>query len=423
MRVLAVEGGTPLQGEVVVSGSKNAALPIMAASLLTTEPCRLRNVPVLADVDNAVAILEALGVVVERGGPGEMSLTAAGGVGSNVPLDRARLMRASILFLGPLLARTGEAVVPKPGGDDIGMRRVDQHVFGMRQLGAVVEERDGAFLCHSEGLRGAEIHLDMPTVTGTENIMMAAATAEGRTTIWNAAREPHVRDLAAALSAMGAEISGAGTDRITVEGRPELHGLDHEVVPDYLDAGTYAIATAAVGGGLMLLPAPVEDLRALILKLRHAGVEVDLTPDTIRVRRRGPMRAVDLITWTHPGFATDLQPQFATLMTQAEGTSVIQEFLFENRFHYVPELRLLQASIETLPHGRGIWVHGPTRLHGADITIPDIRAGAALLIAALCAQGTTRLRGVGHLERGYEDMPGKLSRLGCRIEMAADGLE
>jgi UDP-N-acetylglucosamine 1-carboxyvinyltransferase len=243
--------------------------------------------------------------------------------------------------------------------------------------------------------------------------------AEGKTTISNAAREPHVRDLARALISMGANIKGAGTDRIVIEGGAPLGGAQHKVVADYLDAGTHAIAAAAAGGDVTVLDAPVGDLRSLILKLRHTGAQVEVTESSIRVRRDGPLSAVDLITWTHPGFATDLQPQFSTLMTQATGSSVVQEFLFENRFHYVPQLQALGASIEMSGDGRSIRVSGPTALRGAELAIPDIRAGAALLTAALCAEGVTRLSGVDHLDRGYEDLPGKLARLGARITHAA----
>ncbi|MHB8509086.1 MAG: UDP-N-acetylglucosamine 1-carboxyvinyltransferase [Candidatus Dormibacteria bacterium] len=413
-RRLEIDGGIPLEGEMRVSGSKNAALPIMAACLLTDEPCRLANVPALADVETAQRILEGLGVSVAREG-GSFELTAAGRVGSEVPADAGRLMRASILFIGPLLARTGRAVVPRPGGDDIGARRVDQHIYGLLQLGARIEERDGTLDCFAEGLKGAEIQLDMPTVSGTENLMMAATLAEGRTTISNAAREPHVQDLARALNSMGARVEGAGTDEIEVEGVDRLGGYDHRVTPDYLEAGTYMLAVAATGGELTLEEAPVRDLHALVLKLRHAGVEVSALGDRLTLRRYEALNPVDLITWTHPGFATDLQPQYTALMTQAEGQSIVQEFLFENRFHYVSQLRALGAHIEVASHGRSIGVSGPARLVGGALVIPDIRAGAALLIAALCAEGRSTLSGVEHLDRGYEALAGKLAGLGARL--------
>lgn len=423
-RLLQIEGGHLLEGEVRTAGSKNAALPIMVASVLTRDACHLSNVPLLADVDNTLAILAEIGVQVERQ-EGDVVLQATGEPTSEIPQDRARKMRASLLFMGPLLARTGRAVVPKPGGDDIGMRRVDQHVYGLLQLGARVEEDHNSFVCTVEHLRGADINLDMPTVTGTENIMMAACLADGRTTIINAAREPHVADLARALKSMGAQIIGAGTDRVEIEGVAALSGSEHRVTPDYLEAGTYAIAAAAAGGDVYITDAPVADLRALILKLRHAGIEVEVGETWMRVRRQGDIQPVDLITWTHPGFATDLQPQFTALMTQASGVAVIQEFLFENRFSYVPELVRMGAQIDLASHGRSIHVTGPSTLHAADVAIPDIRSGAALLIAALCARGRSRLSGIEHLERGYEDMTGKLSRLGCIVKEVREtpGLE
>ncbi|HXA42262.1 MAG TPA: UDP-N-acetylglucosamine 1-carboxyvinyltransferase [Candidatus Solibacter sp.] len=415
---LQVQGGERLNGTVRIGGSKNAALPILAASLLTSEECRLDNLPGLADVATAAEILAELGVAVDRDADSGIRLTASGTIGGEVPSELAKQMRASILLLGPLLARTGEAVVPKPGGDDIGMRRVDQHIYGLRRLGATIEEEDGRFVASADGLHGAEIQLDMPTVTGTENIMMAAALAKGHTTISNAAREPHVSDLATALIGMGARIQGAGSDRIDIDGVERLGGYRHEVVPDYLEAGTYMIAVAAAGGDALLTSCcPLDQLYALTLKLREAGVEVEEDGDTVRVRRQGSLHPVDLITWTHPGFATDLQPQYSALMTQAEGTTVVQEFLFDNRFQYVSELRALGARIDTYTHRRGIEISGPTALRGNIVTIPDIRAGAAIVIAALCARGTTQLLAVEHLERGYEDMAGKLSGLGARVKV------
>ena len=414
-RLLQIDGGHRLEGEVRTAGSKNAALPIMVASLLTRDACHLSNIPLLADVDNTLAILADIGVSVERD-EGNVVLQSAADPGSEIPEDRARKMRASLLFMGPLLARTGRAVVPKPGGDDIGMRRVDQHVYGLLQLGARVEEDHNSFICTVDHLHGADINLDMPTVTGTENIMMAACLADGRTTIVNAAREPHVADLAAALKSMGAQISGAGSDRVEIDGVAALTGADHRVTPDYLEAGTYALAAAAAGGDVYITDAPVADLRSLVLKLRHAAVDVEVGETWMRVRREGEIHPVDLITWTHPGFATDLQPQYTALMTQASGAAVIQEFLFEHRFSYIPELVRMGAEVEVAAHGRSIRVLGPTNLRAADVTIPDIRSGAALLIGALCAEGQSHLSGIEHLERGYEDMTGKLSRLGSLVE-------
>jgi UDP-N-acetylglucosamine 1-carboxyvinyltransferase len=417
---LLVHGGERLNGAVRIGGSKNAALPILAASLLTERPCRLDNVPRLADVDTSLSILASVGVQIERSAVGRLTLEASGPIASEVPMAAAQQMRASLLFLGPLLARTGRAVVPKPGGDDIGMRRVDQHIYGLERLGAIVDEQDGSFICTTDGLRGAEIQLDMPTVTGTENIMMAAVLADGHTTISNAAREPHVADLAIALMSMGAEISGAGTDRIEIDGVAALHGFTHRVVADYLEAGTYLIAVAATGGRAELTSCcPLDQLYALVHKLRQAGAGIEEDGETVRVSREGELRPVDLITWTHPGFATDLQPQYTALMTQASGSTVVQEFLFDNRFQYVGELKALGAKIDVFPHRRGIRVIGPTALRGNIVTIPDIRAGAAMVIAGLCARGTTQLMGIEHLDRGYEDMAGKLAHLGARVSEPA----
>jgi len=392
---------------------------VLAASLLTGDVCDLANVPMLADVRNALAILEALGVNIDQAESGQVRLHARGTLGSELPRERASAMRASILFMGPLLARTGRAVVPRPGGDDIGMRRVDQHLYGLEQLGARTEQHEGTIICTADRLTGADIQLDMPTVTGTENVMMAAALAKGHTTITNAAREPHVADLAAALNSMGARVAGAGTDRIDIDGADQLNGLHHRICPDYLEAGTYAIAAAAAGGEVTLDDFPAGDLHALIIKLRQTGVTVEVGEGATRVARSGELNPVDIITWTHPGFATDLQPQFTALMTQASGPAVVQEFLFENRFLYIDELKAMGARIELFPSRRGIRVLGPNQLRGNVVTIPDIRAGAALVIAALCARGQTMLRAVEHLDRGYEDMPGKLARLGARVKEGA----
>ena len=417
---MLVHGGAPLDGAVRIGGSKNAALPILAASLLTERPCRLENVPRLADVDTSLSILASVGVQLERLADAGVTLEASGPIASEVPMAAAQQMRASLLFLGPLLARTGRAVVPKPGGDDIGMRRVDQHIYGLERLGASIDEQDGSFACTADRLRGAEIQLDMPTVTGTENIMMAAVLADGHTTISNAAREPHVADLAMALTSMGSKISGAGTDRIEIDGVAALHGYTHRVVADYLEAGTYLIAVAATGGRAELTSCcPLDQLYALVHKLRQAGAEIEEDGEAVRVSREGELRPVDLITWTHPGFATDLQPQYTALMTQASGSTVVQEFLFDNRFQYVGELKALGAKIDVFPHRRGIQVNGPAALRGNIVTIPDIRAGAAMVIAGLCARGTTQLMGIEHLDRGYEDMAGKLAALGARVSEPA----
>jgi UDP-N-acetylglucosamine 1-carboxyvinyltransferase len=324
-------------------------------------------------------------------------------------------MRASIVLLGPLLARTGHVRLPKPGGDDIGDRRVEQHIAGLRRMGADIEETQTEIIGRAGRLRGARIVLDMPTVTGTENLMMAATLAEGRTEIINAAREPHVQDLARMLNSIGANIVGAGTQEIVVEGVTGLHGGEHAVIADYLEAGTYAMAVAATGGDAHLECSPVDDLPMLLLKLEEAGVGIEVAGDDLHVHRnpRQPLRATDLTTWVHPGFPTDLQAQYTALMTQARGTSTISEFLFENRFQHVPDLVKMGAVIEL--RARTALVTGPTRLRGTAVVVPDIRSGAALVIAALCADGESVLHRSWHVDRGYPDLVSRLTELGAEI--------
>jgi UDP-N-acetylglucosamine 1-carboxyvinyltransferase len=413
--VLEVTGGRLLRGSVRVAGSKNASLPIMAASLLTEDRVTLRNVPEIADTALMAEIIEALGGSVERLGNGGLALRTAQ-ISGEAPADLCGRMRASIVLLGPLLARAGQARLPKPGGDEIGARRVELHLHGLAAMGAEIVQTTHEFVARVRGrLRGARVPLDMPTVTGTENLIMAASLAEGRTEILNAAREPHVQDLCRLLIGMGAVIEGVGTDHLVVEGVERLRGTEHDVVPDYLEAGTYAIATAAVGGEVELEASPPRDLTQVLLKLQEAGAEVETGADVITVRRDPDRRlwAVDMITWAHPGFPTDLQAQYMALMTQAHGESTVSEYLHENRFLHVPELMRMGARITV--RGRDATIRGPARLHGTDVVIPDIRSGAALVIAALCARGTTELIGTRHLDRGYEDLVGKLARLGASV--------
>jgi UDP-N-acetylglucosamine 1-carboxyvinyltransferase len=312
------------------------------------------------------------------------------------------------------------ARLPKPGGDQIGARRVEQHIRGLRAMGADVTETATEFVARAPGgLRGARVVLDMPTVTGTENIVMAAVLADGRTEIFNAAREPHVQDLCRCLIRMGARISGAGTDEIVIDGVRQLGAAEHRVIPDYLEAGTYAMAAAAAGGDVTLLDGPAQDLPSVLLKLQEVGADVETGAGAIRVRRdpARPLRSVDLWTWAHPGFPTDLQPQYVALMTQAQGTAIITEPIYDNRFQHVAELTRMGARIVT--QGRDLFVRGTARLHGTDVVVPDIRSGAALVIAALCARGTTEIGEAWHIERGYEDLPGKLRALGADAELRA----
>ena len=414
MDLLRITGGSRLEGHVAISGSKNAALPVMAAALLTDQPVELVNVPDIEDIEAMADLIRHLGVDVERLGAGHWRIHAAEVRPVEVGAELTRRMRGSFLLLGALVARTGQAFIAKPGGDDIGMRRVEQHLQGLRLMGAEVDERPDAVVVGAGRLRGARIDLDMPTVSGTENLMMAAALADGITVIANAAREPHVYDLARCLAGMGAHISGAGTELIVVEGQPGLlHGTTHSVTTDYIEAGTYMIAAAATDGDVLLERMRPTDVRWLINKLRHAGCEVVEGANHLRVRG-GRLRAVDVTTWPHPGFATDLQPQFGALMTQAEGLSIISEALYENRFRHVPELRLLGAEITV--EGRSSLITGPRRLEGTRVRASDIRTGAALVIAGLCASGVTEIENVFHLDRGYEGLEAKLRALGARVE-------
>ena len=412
MSDLFIEGGSPLRGRVRTSGSKNAALPQLAACLLTEGECRLKNVPRIADVQTMVGLLQSMGAQV-RWADGQLQVAATRLTHSEVPPEVADRMRASFLLLGPLLARTGQASVAQPGGDDIGMRRVEQHIVGLRLMGAQVELEGGEYVARSGRLRGATIHLDMPTVTGTENLLMAAATADGVTTIYNAAREPHVVDLAHFLNRMGARVRGIGTGILQIEGVRELGGASHRVIPDNIEAGTYAIAIAATGGEAVLEELEPADLRALILKLRAAGAIVEEGARSLRVQGPRELRPVDVTTWPHPGFPTDLQAPFVALMTQARGRCTVSEAVFENRFQHVPELRKLGASIRV--EGRSAIIAGPARLRGAKVRIPDIRSGGALVVAALCADGTSILENVLHIDRGYEDIEAKLRGLGAQV--------
>ena len=413
--VLYVEGGRALNGRVCISGAKNASLPIMAAALLTDEPVRLHNVPEVADTDLMREIIHQLGGRVRSLGGGSLTITTHR-LASQVPDELGKRMRASIVLLGALLSRTGAARLPKPGGDEIGARRVEQHIRGLRAMGADIHETKADFVAKCRHLKGARVVFDLPTVTGTENIILAAVLAEGRTEIFNAAREPHVQDLARFLVKMGAQIHGIGTDELVIEGVDRLHGTEHHVIPDYLEAGTYAIAAAATGGDVTLECSPPEDLRQVLLKLGEAGVQIEVGEGEFRVRRprRTPLRPVDMGTWVHPGFPTDLQAQYLALMTQARGESVISEYLFENRYQHVPELMRMGANINV--HGASALVRGVPRLTGAPVMATDLRASVSLVIAGLVAGGETIVNRVYHLDRGYERIEEKLSACGARIE-------
>ncbi|HET9410343.1 MAG TPA: UDP-N-acetylglucosamine 1-carboxyvinyltransferase [Candidatus Dormibacteraeota bacterium] len=411
-------GGAQLAGDVCVSGSKNAALPEMAAALLSSEPVRLKNVPRVTDTRLMGEIIEALGGRAE--GDADIEIDAGSATSSHVPDDLGGRMRATILLLGALLGRFRKARVPRPGGDDIGARRVEQHLRGLRQMGARIEERHHELVAEADRLRGARVVFDLPTVTGTENIILAAVLAEGRTEIFNAAREPHVQDLCALLGKMGARIEGIGSERLVVDGVRQLGGADHTVISDYLEAGTYAIAVTAAGGELKLECSRPQDLNVLLLKLEQAGAHVDAGDGWFRVGRRpgSAINPIDMSTWPYPGFPTDLQAQYMALMTQAQGDTVISEYVHENRFQHVTQLAKMGALI-TVEGRLHAFVHGPTRLRGTELAVPDIRSGAALVIAALCADGESVLRNAWHVSRGYENLAGKLASVGARIESAA----
>jgi UDP-N-acetylglucosamine 1-carboxyvinyltransferase len=412
---LRITGGSQLAGEICISGSKNAALPEMAAALLTSEPLRLSNVPNVSDTALMAEILTVLGGRTE--GEGSVVLRMGHARETSVPDELGRRMRATILLLGALLGRFGQARLPRPGGDDIGARRVEQHLRGLRQMGARIEETATEIVAESDRLHGARIVFDLPTVTGTENIVLAAVLAEGRTEIFNAAREPHVQDLCLLLGKMGARIDGVGTERLVVDGVRELGGAEHAVVADYLEAGTYAIAVVAAGGELRIECSRPEDLNVVLLKLELAGAHVQTGAGWFQIGRRARTRVkpIDMSTWTYPGFPTDLQAQYMALMTQAEGETVISEYVHENRFQHVTQLAKMGAGITVEGRLHAV-VHGPCRLRGTEVTIPDIRSGAALVIAALCAEGQSVLRNAWHVERGYEDMAGKLASVGAQIE-------
>src|SRR5256886_1513778 len=408
-RALRITGGAQLKGDICVSGSKNAALPEMATALLTSERVTLHNVPRVTDTTVMAEIVRELGGQSE--GEGSIVLNTSAAVRSDVPDQLGRRMRATIVLLGALLARFGKARVPRPGGDDIGARRVEQHLRGLRQMGAHINETKDELVATAGRLRGDRIVFDLPTVTGTENILLAAVTAQGRTEIFNAAREPHVQDLCNLLTKMGARIEGIGTELLIVDGVTELGGAEHSVVPDYLEAGTYAIAVAAAGGELRLECSRPEDLNIVLLKLEQAGADVESGEGWFRVGRRrdSPIKPTDMSTWPYPGFPTDLQAQYMAFMTQAEGETVISEYVHENRFQHVNQLARMGASISV--EGRlHAFVHGPCRLQGTELAVPDIRSGAALVIAALCAEGESVLRHAWHVARGYEDLAGQLAR-------------
>ncbi len=413
MDKLAIQGGSPLQGEVRVSGAKNAALPLLTAALLTADPIRLSNVPRLQDVATMLRLLGQMGVEVARDDALGVTLTAARVDHPTAPYELVKTMRASVLVLGPLVARHGAARVSLPGGCAIGSRPVDQHIKGLEALGARVRVEQGYIIAEAARLKGAHHVMDMVTVTGTENLMMAATLASGTTVLENAAREPEVADLAACLNAMGAKVRGAGSATIVIEGVEDLHGAAHAVMPDRIETGTFLAATAAAGGDVTLQKTDPQALDAVLEKLREAGARIDIASDAIRIRMDRKPSAVNVRTAPYPGFPTDMQAQLMALDAIAVGTGVITETIFENRFMHAQELMRLGADIETA--GNTAIVRGVDRLQGATVMATDLRASASLVIAALVARGETLIERIYHLDRGYEAIETKLSLLGARI--------
>jgi UDP-N-acetylglucosamine 1-carboxyvinyltransferase len=412
MDSLRIEGGRRLLGEVCISGAKNAALPILCTALLTADPMTFHNVPRLRDIDTLLALLAQMGVKVSREGQA-VCLQADAGLNPVAPYECVKTMRASILVLGPLVARLGEARVSLPGGCAIGARPVDQHIKGLQAMGAEVGVEHGDVHARCSRLSGARILTDMVTVTGTENLMMAACLAEGETLIENAAREPEIVDLAKCLMAMGAQIEGAGTDLIRIQGVKTLHGAVHTIMPDRIETGTYLCATAVTGGDVFLLQTQGDWLDAVIEKLREAGCAIHCDGDGIRLKAPSRLKAVSLRTAPYPAFPTDMQAQFMALNTVAEGAALISETIFENRFMHAVELQRLGADIRI--DGNTALVQGVDRLEGAHVMATDLRASASLVIAGLVAEGQTCIERIYHLDRGYEALETKLGQLGACI--------
>jgi UDP-N-acetylglucosamine 1-carboxyvinyltransferase len=420
MDSIRIVGGQPLHGEIPIGGAKNAALPLMAAGLLTEERLILTRVPRLADIETMAALLAQHGIAVERAGNDGRSLSLGGPItNTEAPYDIVRKMRASILVLGPLLARTGEARVSLPGGCAIGTRPVDLHLRGLEQMGAVIALEAGYVVARVCGrLRGATIIFPMVSVGATENLLMAASLANGQTTLRNAAREPEIVDLCHCLVAMGARISGIGTGELVVEGVERLHAATHAIIPDRIETGTYACAVAIAGGEVVLRDARIDHLGAVSRVMEEAGIAVTEVPEGVCVRRLNGLHGADVMTEPYPGFPTDMQAQFMALMAVAEGASMITESIFENRFMHVSELTRMGARVNV--HGASAIVRGVPALTGAPVMATDLRASSSLILAGLAARGETVVSRVYHLDRGYEDFEGKLSAVGAKIERISE---
>ena len=414
MDKLLIQGGSVLKGEVAMSGAKNAALPILCASLLTSEPVHFTNVPHLNDISTMLRLLGDMGVGVTMEGVDGLTLNGGGLNNPVASYEMVKTMRASILVLGPLVARGGEARVSLPGGCAIGARPVDQHIKGLQAMGAEVKVEQGYVHAKATRLKGARICTDMVTVTGTENLMMAACLAEGETIIENAAREPEVVDLANCLVSMGARISGAGTDVIRIQGVDKLHGATHAIMPDRIETGTYLCAAAVTGGDVRLLKTSAAYLDTVVDKLMDAGCEITVERDAIRLQAPKRLKAVSLRTAPYPAFPTDMQAQFMAINCVADGVATIRETIFENRFMHVNELMRLGANIQI--EGNNAIVRGVERLEGATVMATDLRASASLVIAGLVAEGETLIDRIYHLDRGYERIEEKLARLGASVK-------
>jgi len=410
---LVIEGGRPVQGRVAVSAAKNAALPALAATLLTAEPVVFENLPSLADVDTIRRLLERLGAEITQDSGGETRVRVARLTSHEAPYELVSTMRASVLVLGPLLARAGRARVALPGGCAIGLRPIDQHLKGFARLGAEITIENGYAEARAGRLKGARISTDLVTVTGTENLMMAAALAEGTTVIENAAQEPEVADLAALLRSLGTRVEGAGSARIEIEGVPELGGGRHRIIPDRIEAGTLLAAGAITAGDITVTNAVAQHLSAVLAKLEEAGAAIEVSERAIRVRGPERPRPTDVITQPFPGFPTDMQAQVMSLLGLADGISRITETIFENRFMHVAELCRMGGRIET--DGATAIVRGVSHYQGAPVMASDLRASAALVLAGLAARGRTEVSRVYHLDRGYQRLEAKLARLGARI--------
>ena len=415
MERLIVKGGNRLVGTVKASGAKNAVLPIIAASILGTSPSRLDEIPALEDVRTICAVLECLGIKVDASEPHTLKIDSREITSCEAPYELVRSMRASFLVMGPLLARKGYARISQPGGCAIGTRPIDLHLKGFEALGVKIEQGHGYIEASApEGMTGANIYLDFPSVGATENIMMAAAMANGTTVLENPAEEPEIVDLANYLNQMGARVRGAGTNVITIEGVSELHGVQHSVIPDRIEAGTYMIAAAMTGGDVIIENVLPEHQKPLIAKLREAGALVEEDIDRIHVVGSGKLKAVDIKTLPYPGFPTDMQAQMMAMLSVAEGRSKITETVFENRFMHVVELNRMGANITT--EGRSAVITGPAHLTGCTVRATDLRAGAAMILAGLVAEGATEICDIYHIDRGYEEIAAKLTRLGADIK-------